>query len=82
MAMSEITLTTSYQLLASVPAVFTVSKGKGQTIAFNNTGSGDIALKDTAIPNKQFEQRETKNTYCKLISATDDDVKILVDAQG
>lgn len=69
MALSTITVTTTYQQIASGTATFTiVEQGKGHLL-FNETASDTNAFVSNEEQFSQFTQNEVKNTFVRGESA-------------
>ena len=81
MARSTKTLTTSWQLLSSTRAVFTVRNTKAFPIYFNETNSDTNMLIFTPKQGDQFNQSEVKDTYAR-VGSENAGAKIVVVEEG
>lgn len=65
MALSTVTVTTSYQQIASGTATITVVNQGTGNLLFNETASDTNALISNEMASSQFSQNEVKNTFVR-----------------
>jgi hypothetical protein len=80
MARTEVTLTDTYQEVATAEMVLTVKKGLGELIQYNDVNSDTASAKEIIDGDTQIAQNEVKSTWVKTDQkGVDANVIVIID---